>query len=169
MKIPNYSNYEIYPNEGKIWSYKSNKFIGAKNKKDGYWKSTLTADDGAVWKDNFHRVIWTAVNGVIPQRMQVNHIDENKDNNSISNLNLMTCKENNNWGTHNERMSKAKTNGITSKQVGAYKDGILMMIFPSTSEAHRQGYNGGNVSQCCRNCFNRQGNNIYKGYSWRYI
>ena len=168
MKIPNYSNYEIYPNEGKIWSYKRNRFVGRKDKK-GYWFCTLTADDGTQWTTRVHRLVWECVNGAIPQGMQVNHIDENKDNNSISNLNLMTCKENCNFGTRNERVRKANTNGITSKQVGAFRDGVLMMVFPSTAEAQRNGYKQGNVSKCCRNCFNRQGNNIYKGYQWRYI
>ena len=35
--------------------------------------------------------------------MQVNHIDESKDNNALSNLNLMTPKENINWATGIER------------------------------------------------------------------
>lgn len=169
MKIPNYSNYEIYPQEGKVWSYKSNKFIGSKRKKDGYWKCHLYGDDGTIWETNLHRVIWTAVNGEIPQGMQVNHIDENPSNNCISNLNLMTCKENINWGTRNERAREANTNGKCSKQVGAFMDEQLIMIFPSTREAQRNGYNQGSVAACCRNCFKREGNNSYKGFIWRYI
>lgn len=163
MKIPNYSNYEIYPQEGKVWSYKSNRFVGRKDK-DGYWQCTLTADDGTVWTTKVHRLVWQCVNGAIPQGMQVNHIDEDKGNNSISNLNLMTCKENSNYGSRNERMSKAK-----SKQVGAFKNGELIMIFSSTKEAGRNGFHQSGISACCRNCFSREGNNSYKGFQWRYI
>ena len=43
MKIDNFSSYEIYPNEGKIWSCKSNRFIGCKNK--GYWLCSLYGDE----------------------------------------------------------------------------------------------------------------------------
>lgn len=45
--------------------------------------------------------------GVIPQGMQINHKDEDKTNNSIDNLELMTNKENSSYGTRNERISKA--------------------------------------------------------------
>lgn len=91
MKIKKFSDYEIYPNEGKIFSLKSNKFIGAKNKK-GYWQCSLYADDGIVWQTKVHRVVWIVCNGEIPQGYEVNHIDENKDNNSIDNLELVTHK-----------------------------------------------------------------------------
>jgi hypothetical protein len=181
MQIKNFSNYEIFPNEGKIFSYKTNRWIGAKDK-DGYWLCTLTSDEGKIWTNLLHRIIWFACNGEIPQGMQVNHLDENKDNNSIDNLNLMTPKENCNWGTHNERVAKANSkalkgntnkkgrfNNKSSKQVGAFKNGSLIMLFPSTAEAQRQGYNKGAVSMCCNNCFNRQGNNTYKGFQWQYV
>lgn len=50
-----------------------------------------------------HRIEWEAFKGTIPNDMQVNHIDENKYNNNLDNLNLMTPSENINWGTRNER------------------------------------------------------------------
>ena len=56
-----------------------------------------------------------------------------------------------------------------SKQVYQYdKNGELVAIWESTMECGRNGYNFGAVSQCCRNCFNREGNNVYKGYIWSY-
>ena len=175
--MPNYSNYVIFPKQGLIWSKKTNKWVGNKNKKTGYWQCNLTSDDGKEWKTNLHRVIWVACNGNIPQGLQVNHIDETPSNNSISNLNLLTPKENANWGTRNERarkaISKAKKGKIPKakppKQVGAFKNGTLIMVFPSTREAERNGFDHRNVSACCRGCYNRPGNNTYKGFQWQYI
>ena len=46
-----------------------------------------------------HRLVWESFNGKIPDGLQVNHIDEIKDDNRLVNLNLMTAKENINWGT----------------------------------------------------------------------
>jgi len=50
-----------------------------------------------------HRLVWEAFNGNIPDGVQVNHINEIKDDNRLSNLNLMTAKENANYGTRTAR------------------------------------------------------------------
>lgn len=168
-QIPDYSNYVILPNEGLVYSLKNNKFIGSKNH-NGYWNCTLSTNTGERWNTKIHRVVWTGVNGPIPQGLDVNHIDENKNNNSIDNLNLLTRKENNNWGSRNERagkaISKANTNNPKrSKAVGAFKDGKLVLTFPSTQEAERQGYKHSNISNCCKGIRYK----TYKGFQWQYL
>lgn len=160
LKIDNFSDYEIYPKDGKIWSLKRNKFLGAN--RNGYLTVALYADDGSVWNTGVHRVIYTACYGEISEGLEVNHIDEDKSNNSISNLNLMTSKENNNWGTRNERLAKA-----LSKPVGAFKDGKLVLTFPSANEAERQlGFKQVHIGKCCKGV---KGFKTHKGYEWRYI
>lgn len=164
MKLDNFSNYEIYPEEGKVFSYKRNRYIGSKHK-DGYWQVGLMSDDGKQHNFWLHRLIWQAVNGAIPEGMEINHLDENPSNNVISNLSLCTHKENINFGTRNERAAEKMTNrSDQSKQVAAFKNGVLVMVFPSANETRRQGYNNGAVSQCCNG--KRQS---HKGYQWRYL
>jgi hypothetical protein len=41
-----------------------------------------------------HRLIWEMLKGPIPAKMQVDHIDGNRSNNSISNLRILTQAEN---------------------------------------------------------------------------
>ena len=41
------------------------------------------------------------------EKTQVNHLDENKQNNHVSNLCWCSCIENNNYGSRNERASKS--------------------------------------------------------------
>ena len=162
----NYSKYEVYP-DGRIWSYSRKKFLKPTTK-NGYKVVCLYDNEGNMKQYLLHRVIYEAVSGKpIPLGMQVNHINEDKtDNRFFENLNLMTPKENSNWGTGIERQSKARINGKRSKQVGAFKDGKLIMTFPSTREAGRQGFNQGNVAKCCRGVKSYK---TYKGYTWRYI
>ena len=41
-----------------------------------------------------HRLVWETFVGIIPKGLQINHIDGNKSNNSLSNLELVTPAEN---------------------------------------------------------------------------
>lgn len=160
----NYSNYEVFE-DGRIYSYKTKKFLKPQTQKNGYQVVNLYDNDGKMKKYLVHRIVYEAVTGEqIPECMQVNHIDERKYNNARSNLNLMSPKQNTNYGSGNERRVKE-----ISKQVGAFKDGELIMTFPSTMEAGRNGFDQSAVSRCCNKCFHREGNNVYKGYTWKYL
>ena len=164
MKFRDYSNYEIYE-DGRIWSYKRKKFLKPLILPSGYQMVLLTDNKGKQKMYYLHRVVYETFSGEpIPEGMQVNHIDERKDNNARTNLNLMSPKENTNWGSGIERCAKARR-----KQVGAFKNGKLVMTFSSTVEAQRQGFKSSAVSACCRNCYMREGNNVYKGFEWRYL
>ena len=107
---------------------------------------------------------------------EVNHKDENKSNNVVSDVvsNLEWCshKYNSNFGTRNERVASALTNHpAKSKTVEASKYPDFREIelrFASTWEADRNNYKQGAVSACCRGCFHREGNNKYKNLYWRY-
>ena len=164
MKFRDFTKYEVFE-DGRIYSYKSKKFLKPATRKDGYQIVSLTDNEGKQKTYYLHRVVWEAVTREqIPKGYEINHISEVKTSNMISNLELLTHKENNNYGSRNSRAAEA-----LSKQVGAYKDEELVMTFPSTQEAGRQGFNEGAVAACCRNCFHREGNNVYKGFEWRYI
>lgn len=96
------------------------------------------------------------------KKLEVNHKDENKKNNNLDNLEWCDKKYNNNYGTRNQRISKpvVQLDPTTNKVVNVYC---------SAMEAEKQGFNRGNIIQCCKNKFNRPGNNIYKGYKWQYM
>ena len=62
----------------------------------------------------------------------------------------VTYKENNDYGTHNERMAKTKTNGKRSKPVLQLSlSGELIREWPSTKECGRNGFDHSAVVKCC--------------------
>lgn len=164
MKFKNYDNYEVFE-DGRIWSYSQKKWLKPQTKKDGYQIVGLTDNEGKQKTYYLHRVVWESVTGSpIPEGYEINHIDERKDNNAGSNLQLLTHKQNLNYGTRNSRISKAMTNGKLSKQVGAFKNGELVMTFPSTREASRQGFTKSAVVSCCNGK-----RKTHKGFEWKYL
>ena len=177
MKFRNYDKYEIYE-DGRIYSYIRKKFLKPQTVKGGYQVVALTNNEGIKKWYQVHRIVYETFSGEpIPNNLQCNHISEDKTDNRFCNINLLTPKQNCNWGSRNKRLSKAISKakkGIIPKanppkQVGAYKDGELVLTFNSTAEAGRNGFNQSSVAACCRNCFNREGNNVYRGYTWRYL
>lgn len=155
----NYSKYEVYE-DGRIWSYKTNKFLKPATLPNGYQQVALSDNEDKIKWYRLNRLVYEAVTGEpIPEGLQVNHINENKADNRFENLNLMTPKENINYGTCLERRSATR-----SKTVGAFKDGELIMSFKSIEQAHRNGFNRGHISECCNGKLQH-----HKGFEWKYI
>lgn len=157
---------------GRIWSEKRHKWLRPSKTNNDYWQVHLQCEEG---NQHFyvHRLMWETFNGPIPEGMQVNHINEGaegKKDNRLENLNLMTPEQNSNFGTRSARSAAARVNHVDmSKQVYQYSlDGELVRTWPSTKECGRNGFHQGAVAACCRGCYMRQGNSIYKGYRWSY-
>jgi len=133
----------------------------------GYYSFNLSKN-GKVKRFRLNRLVWEAFNGPIPEGMQINHIDEDPTNNNLENLNLMTPKENSNWGTRTKRLSDTQQNRKDlSKPVSQYTlDGNKIKEYPSAREAARQtGLSRSNICNCCR------GVKYVKsvgGYVWKY-
>lgn len=171
-----FDKYEI-TNDGKIFSKFFNRYFEGSTDEDGYITTALKCTDGKKRHFRWHRVIWYYFNGEIPRGMQVNHIDECKTNNALSNLNLMTPKQNSNWGTRNQRLGETfKRNGKVSKPVNQIDrvTGEIITTFPSAREAARQlGIRQSRISDAC-NGYTYQYGKRYNvthchGYIWRYI
>ena len=106
------------------------------------------------------RIVYEAFKGPIPDGMEVNHIDENKTNNTLENLNLLTHRDNVNWGTHNERMGKTLSKWV----VKLTTNDEILHFYQSTVEAGKvTGVKSSNISNCCNGKKKTAG-----GFKWKY-
>lgn len=114
-----------------------------------------------------HRVVASAFIPNINNCPQVNHLDENKFNNSVDNLEWCTCKQNNNHGTRNERISKTQRNNPKfSKRIMQYTlDGEFVKEWESICEAGRAGYDRSTISNLCNK---EKGTHAACGYLWKF-
>lgn len=87
-----FPNWLIDVEKGTIYSLKFKKYISSVNKKDNYVK--VCPPKGYKSKECLHRIIWMVANGCdIPEGYDIHHIDGNKLNNSIYNLELIEHKK----------------------------------------------------------------------------
>lgn len=86
-----------------------------RSNRNGYILAHL-AKEGGHRDYSLHRLVYFSFNPEADTSMQVNHIDENISNCRLDNLNLMTAKENTNWGSRTQRISH-KTKGVKRGQM----------------------------------------------------
>lgn len=114
-KYPLKFNYYV-TDDGRVWSERSNKFLSQTKDKDGYMKVALCSTDlppKKVHRYSVHRLIMENFCPVPNmEQLQVNHIDGDKTNNCLHNLEWVTCEEN---------IHHAIENGLRAKVNGAAK------------------------------------------------
>lgn len=173
--VEGFENYEV-SNLGRVKSLNYNRtdkerILKPKKEKNGYLRVCLCRNGKHKWL-SVHRLVAIAFIPNPEGFEQVNHKDEVKTNNCVSNLEFCDAKYNNSYGTRMERVSSVQRNDpAKSKVVEASRFSDFREIclrFASTREAGRNGYNQGAVSTCCIGCFNREGNSKYKNLYWRY-
>ena len=152
---------------GRVKSLKYGREKVLKPWKDGWGYLLVTlCRNGKVKHFKAHRLVATAF---LPNPMrlpEINHKDEDKTNNCVSNLEFCDRRYNLNYGTHNERMAASKSKPVEASKYPDFSE--ICLTFASTNEAGRNGYNKGHVSSCCNGCYHYKGNNKYKNLYWRF-
>lgn len=150
---------------GKIYSYKTNKFLAKTIDKDGYERITLVKN-GISHNFMVHRLVAQAYIPNPQNLSDVNHIDKIRNHNYISNLEWLSHEDNlkySNWGgAVNVPKMQATMVAKYGKMVYCEE---LDLIFPSISETARVvGVNKGALSRHLHNQTKTCG-----GYHWSLI
>ena len=141
---------------GKVWSYKSKKFLKPYTDNAGYLYVNLYKD-GKVKKYKVHRLVTEAYIPNPENLPQVNHKDENKANNCLQNLEWCDAKYNNNYGTHYEKVSNSLKIPILQYDL----DGNFIREWSSAADVGRE------VRPNICKCLKGKQKSAY-GYIWKY-
>ena len=141
---------------------KSGKLLRPTTDKDGYLVVGLR-DRGRNKTAKVHRLVAEAF---IPNPngfLQINHKDEDKSNNCVSNLEWCTNTYNLNYGHRSEKAGKTLRHVMKSKKLYQFDlDGNLLRIWPSIHEMQRQlGFSRSNVKNCAMGNYKQS-----YGYKW---
>lgn len=115
VPVPGFEGlYEVDTN-GDVFSLRKNKKMAPTKTNVGYYEIHLYKDGKRTVKTIHRLVAETFIPN--PERLpQINHKDETRTNNAVSNLEWCDQKYNLNYGTVNERMSRSQKGRIQSKE-----------------------------------------------------
>ena len=175
-KIKDFPDYKISIT-GNVWSMKSRKWLKPANNKRGYLYISLRKD-GKTYTKTIHNLVAKAFIPNPDNKPQINHIDGNKTNNLVNNLEWVTAKENNQhaWDIglkENARKASSEIGKITGKvtikkAIESRKKKVICLetgqIFNSATEASRYlGLRDRAVTASIRR------NSKAGGYRWIYL
>jgi hypothetical protein len=144
--IENFSNYLIY-NNGEVYSIKRNIFIKPRFDRDGYKRVSIWNDDKKMKTLKIHQLVAIAyldfkLDGLSNSKLVIDHIDNNKVNNYLHNLQIITRVQN------TRRIKKVRKTGL---KPGVYRVGnkfksyitinkkkLDLGLFNNEEEAHNE-------------------------------
>ena len=134
----------------------------------GYYQTCFTING----KRKYVRVHRLIAETLIPNPNNlpmVNHIDGNRMNNCVDNLEWTDYKGNMQHATKQGRMhynpENLKKAQLSRKRPVIASNGTEVLRFESATDAEKMGFNHRHISNCCNK---RYGYKTHKGYEWRY-
>ena len=140
-EIKDYPNYSLDLNNNEVYSNYKKGYLKPNTHEKGYYEIHLCKNSKKkIFK--LHRLIYEVYYGTILDKMQVDHIDNDKQNNNIENLRLVTNQQNmwntktykNNLSTGYKCIYKTKWNTYRVR-IRKYNKEIYCKIFKTLDEA----------------------------------
>lgn len=125
--------------DGRVYSEQTNKYLSTNLDKNGYVKVRLISADNKRHTYSIHRLV---MENFKPRndmsKLQVNHINGDKTNNFLSNLEWTTCQENIDHAVKNNL--RAAVNGSAKLTVDEVQEIIELLINGSSNKEIAQKY-----------------------------
>ena len=134
------------------------KVLAPKRAGYGYYGVNLYDENHIPTTHYIHRLVAQAFIANPDNLPQVNHLDENKSNNTATNLKWCNSEENVNYGP---RRRRAVENTI--KPIAQMKDGKVVRIWKSGADAGRSGFVPTHITRCCKGK-----EKSHYGHEWQY-
>lgn len=180
--IPGYEGRYQISNKGQVKSlprYVSNhtgkllvkeKILAQRPDFKGYMRIDLKDNCGKKHYFGIHRLVATAFIPNPENKPQINHIDGNKANNNIDNLEWCTNSENQ---KHAYRMGLNRVTGKAGRPKKSVakidtNTGVVIEIYPSIAIAARENNisSPSNINMCCKHSYGRK---TIGGFRWDYV
>lgn len=156
-EIKGYEGLYAVSNKGRVKNLKSGKVLKNIINTHGYSMVSLPKGDGKSKNMLVHRLVAEAFIPNPLNLLQVNHIDENKRNNDVSNLEWVSASQNQRHSAHTK-----------SCRINQYTlDGELVKEWESSKQIEREtGHDQSNIIKCCKGYKNYS---HVGGYKWQYV
>jgi len=106
-QIIDFPNYYV-SDKGLVWSTITDKLLAPGATKDGYLQVSLSNYPDEAKRRYVHRLVLEGFLSRIPAGFQCNHLDSVRDNNVLSNLEIVTHKQNMEHATNKGNMSNPR-------------------------------------------------------------
>lgn len=157
--IEDYEGLYQVSNLGRVKRVESDRVLKKFKYTGGYLKVTLSKN-GVKSNHKIHRLVAQAFIPNPDNKPQVNHIDEDKTNNRVDNLEWSTATENANHGTRTERMAKTRSIPILATNI---KTGEVEEFYGARECGRQLGLNQGHITSVLKGRRRQTG-----GYTFKY-
>ena len=164
-EVVGYEGLYLVSDTGRIQNAKTNRILRPCTHKIGY-QSVMLYRNGNCKRMLVHRIVADAFVVNPHGYYVVNHIDENKANNTASNLEWCSAQKNMNHGTINDRLSAVRGHDARAKRKVNQIDvnGVSVAVWESIAEASRAtNTSKTSILNCCKG---KQ--KTANGYAWKY-
>lgn len=153
----------IIVSSGVVISLKNRRFgkyccIGNKTLSNEYASVSLS-QDGKLSKIAIHKLVAISFVPNPCGYKEINHIDENKSNNSVDNLEWVDHTTNMRHGSRTKRATESR-----KRAVAQVENGEIIAIYESAVDACSHGFVPSGITACARGKLNQ-----YKGFDWIYL